>query len=126
MDYYQKYIKYKTKYLELKKLIGGDPRKEVVNCNANDNNKKACNKVAGCVYKKDGICKQKHCLNRSTIGCRNIAGCQLGLSTINNNDLICVTQCEKYTNPENCSNVNECKWNDNKCTTEVKTLGVQV
>lgn len=24
MDYYNKYIKYKTKYLELKKIIGGN------------------------------------------------------------------------------------------------------
>ena len=29
MNYYQKYLKYKNKYLELKKQSGGNPKKEL-------------------------------------------------------------------------------------------------
>ena len=76
MDYYQKYIKYKTKYLELKTQIYGG--KVGATCQADDGcdaNKEYCDKeTKKCTSRKkndatctrDGECAEKyHCSNEN-------------------------------------------------------------
>lgn len=54
MDYKQKYLKYKKKYLILKNQLGG------LNCNKDDNNQKMCSKNKSCVWEQQkGKCNDK-------------------------------------------------------------------
>ncbi len=124
MDYYQKYLKYKSKYIELKSIIGGKIRGESGDCTTEENNnsKKTCNSKYGCIYKKDiQQCKQKHCFGRSVSGhtvlnpCDMILGCES--YRIKKNRTICQPICGEYDTQERCGQVDECAWdnNDNTC-----------
>ncbi len=78
MDYYQKYLKYKTKYLDLKEQLGGlgnpcKKHKDTVKCNQDikciwrDLLRKGTS-YKGKVLKKDkpAICKVKKCKHNTT------------------------------------------------------------
>ncbi len=116
IDYYSKYLKYKAKYLELKKQLGGDddepvnepanesttqekkPEKQIRLCHKLSRDK--CNFESGCVnkYGKKGEyigCKQKYCWNRSKDFCKN-AGLQA-----KSGSLIGTSGCEYIEKDEN-------------------------
>jgi len=62
MDYYQKYLKYKTKYLELKAQLGGvGGKKTCMKCKTTD----PCKDYGGRRIFKDGICQQ--CKHNETV-----------------------------------------------------------
>ncbi len=115
MDYYQKYLKYKTKYLELKKTIGGNPDKECIDLHAVTE----CNE-SKCVRKKEhntrynDTCRQKHCIGRSYFGCHK--GC-----TWDKAKSVCLPNCEKYNQQDfinkeyYCNAVKECEWKEENC-----------
>ena len=54
MDYKEKYLKYKKKYLMLKNQLGGVPCK-------NNTNTKTCNADENCTWILPGKCKEKSC-----------------------------------------------------------------
>ncbi len=54
MNYYAKYLKYKTKYLELKKQLGGDKKPVINTCNTITNRFK-CDDKADCKWNSTGI-----------------------------------------------------------------------
>ncbi len=75
IDYRAKYLKYKTKYLDLKEQLGGD---DIVNCNKVKSHFK-CFFAPGCTWKKNsdgkGSCQHKSCEGRIWEDCTLTAGC---------------------------------------------------
>jgi hypothetical protein len=79
MDYEQKYIKYKRKYLLLKEQMGG-----VKKCDhLTGNNGRDCNNTIGCYWESNstgyapwGSCEPKHCDGRTHIDCIATIGCK--------------------------------------------------
>jgi hypothetical protein len=75
MDYKEKYLKYKKKYLILKNQLGG------LNCN--NIAEQACFEKRGCVWKPKKTrndppshCQKKHCDGRIKFGCDITKGCK--------------------------------------------------
>ncbi len=109
MDYYSKYLKYKSKYLELKKLIGGKD----VEC-ADVDPITDCNFKSGCagIYAKSELiydCKQKHCKKRNRIDCKITGNCIW--------DKQCLPDCDRFNKKpiddmkekaRQCNNIDEC------------------
>ncbi len=122
INYYEKYLKYKTKYLELKAQLGGEPRF------CHELEKEECYDKLGCTnrYDKQGNwlgCKQKYCWGRSKSFCKN-AGLQGKNGTIwgtsgceYDKQQGCRMKCGHIEGEEDCNKLNECQWNneENKC-----------
>jgi hypothetical protein len=69
VDYYQKYLKYKNKYLELKAQMGGEDK-------CNKIGRYTCALTKGCKYDKDiKKCRQIYCHERDILGCTLTSGC---------------------------------------------------
>ncbi len=92
MDYKQKYLKYKTKYLLLKEQLGGDP---------------LCEKSYTSVGGKDFFCRE---LNKS----EQYGACE---KTKDGNDCVFHPMCSKRTQKtcETYISGKKCKWNNNRC-----------
>jgi hypothetical protein len=60
MSYYSKYLKYKTKYLQLKAQLGGDIITDITIKECGKKKEKDCKEEIGC-YKFDGKCYKTLC-----------------------------------------------------------------
>jgi hypothetical protein len=134
IDYYSKYLKYKAKYLELKKQLGGNddepvnkekkPEKQLILCHKLSRDD--CTGTPGCVnkYGKKGEymgCKQKYCWNRSKDFCKNAglqakSGSFFGTSGCEYDETQgCRMKCGHIENEGDCGNLNECRWDGSTC-----------
>jgi hypothetical protein len=144
INYYEKYLKYKTKYLELKAQLGGDDDKKLRLCHIKDDGTKrfpdSCDFESGCTnkYDKKGQylgCKQKHCWGRDKKFCQNSSittnksksfigttGCEF------DKDAGCRMKCDHADDEDKCKELNECQWDgscqprENPCKTKDKEV----
>jgi hypothetical protein len=75
VNYYSKYLKYKTKYLQLKAQLGGDDNlkdiiTDITEKKCNKKKEKDCKEETGCYYKSDK-CIKNTCDNNK-IGSRRL------------------------------------------------------
>jgi hypothetical protein len=139
INYYEKYLKYKTKYLELKAQLGGNEYENLESGDRNEQqkpvkdlrlchllNEDKCIEKNGCArdlekgtFRYLG-CKQKHCWGRTKSFCEN-AGLQgkngsiWGTSGCEYKDKGCRMKCDHIRDDQDCNKLNECQWENNSC-----------
>ncbi len=122
MDYYQKYLKYKTKYINLRNMIGGiDSIDKYENC-GDKKNVDDCNKCANC----NGPClwrissekclKKEDCYNSTGVGdCVKKPHCRYNSGATNQpGDEKCKHRCQSNDNEKICKVTDGCIWDNNE------------
>jgi hypothetical protein len=118
INYYEKYLKYKNKYLELKEQLGGKTSRLCHKLNEDE-----CVETNGCARNLEKGrfrylgCKQKHCWGRGKSFCKNAdlqgkSGTWWGTSGCEyDKDDGCRMQCGHIKGEQDCTKLNECEWN---------------